>query len=536
MLILPRSKLKPYLQDTCDYSVIDIVDMDWLISQPRNTLYKLAKNWYRPEFSPNQRIVFFGNCPSRELLEHIQVCLSKVDISNFFVLVCSPLMDQNLLEELRKNFSTDDLPISHLAIDFEDSVTKEPNNFVNLPESWCFVPWAHLEISPSGEFRPCCVYSEFVKRDDGTNYNIFTDDIETVYNSRYLRDLRQQFRDGKKPKGCSKCWQVEASGGSANRHWMRDFLGVNADLLEIEKDTVDNLISFDIKLGNICNFKCRICNESSSSMIAAEKLKFFSIDKMKIKKINSQGRWSKDSEIWKSLSRFQDQLINVDFYGGEPFLIREHKIFLERLVESNNAKNVRLHYNSNGSIYPDDLLDLWQHFREINISFSIDNIGNRFEVERTNGIWGETESNLERFLSTRKPNMLFGIFATVNIQNVFYIPELINWYETKQFDSLLFNILTNPKYLSITSMSDALAKLVLNKLYALSPDQLKKYKIDSIINLIKESDTGNNSVQSFIKFMLELDYIRNQKFEVSHPEVADAINYSHYRKNHGQTF
>ena len=533
MLILSRLEIKEYLQETYGYSIVDAIDADWLGSQPRNVLYKFAKDWYKPVFSSEQRIVFYGNKITNELLKHIQVCLSKVDISNFFVLICSPSIDQTWLEHLRNNFSTDDCLISHFSITFDDVNHTEINNLINLPDSWCFSPWAHLEITSAGEFKPCCVYSEPIKKDDGTNYNIFSDNVETVYTSQYLKNLRQQFRVGDKPKGCLSCWKIEESNGSANRHWTKQLLGLNADLLNIEEDTLSNLISFDIKLGNLCNFKCRICNESNSSMIAAENIKFYPEDKIRIQQINKQGRWSEDSKLWKNLSEFSNQLINIDFYGGEPFLIREQKILLEKLIESNNAKNIRLHYNSNGSVYPSDLFDFWNHFKEINISFSIDNIGTRFELERANGVWSEVESNLDKFLLSRTPNMSFGIFTTVSIQNVFYIPEIINWYETKKFDSLLFNVLSSPAQLSITNMTDSLAMLVLNKLRTLDSGQIKKYKIENIINLIETSNTEKNSIEPFVKFMLKLDKMRNQQFEISHPEIANAINYSYYRKNNG---
>jgi MoaA/NifB/PqqE/SkfB family radical SAM enzyme len=135
--------------------------------------------------------------------------------------------------------------------------------------------------------------------------------------------------------------------------------------------------------------------------------------------LNQQGQWTENTKIWNSLESIGHQLVNIDFYGGEPFLIKQHEIFLNYLIEHNHASKIRLHYNSNGSIYPAHLFDKWSYFKEVDIAFSIDNVGNRFELER-GGTWEEVNENLDSFIKFKLPNMILSIFATVNIQNIYY--------------------------------------------------------------------------------------------------------------------
>ena len=520
MTSFPTTELRTYLESTFDYQIVTIIDIDHQVQQSQKALYEIFKQCYKPAFENQERIVMYSRHPvTVEILEHIQKASSLIDISNFFILICASSVDLTDLETVRKSYSTDEVAFSFLQIEFTDTTENLPtNSTLFLPDTFCFNPWAHLEISSKGEFRPCCVYNEPIKDSSGKDYNINVDRLEDAYQSDYMKKLRKQFLSGEKPKGCSNCWFKEQYNGKSNRHWATKFLGLNAQLLDLEKDSIENLISLDIKLGNLCNFKCRICNPASSSKIAAEQIKYFdsSID---LKGIN---QWAENFEIWNSLESVGHQLVNIDFYGGEPFLIKQHEVFLNYLIEKNYAPNIRLHYNSNGSIYPAHLFDKWSHFREVDIAFSIDNIGDRFELER-GGSWTEVEQNLDNFIRSKLPNMVLSIFATVSIQNIYYLEQLIDWYETKQFNMLIFQPLDKPHFLNITAMNKELADLVINRLDQVDQQKFSKYNLVSFVELIKKSEHLPNSIVQLAEYMLKLDKIRKQNFGHTHPEIAHII-------------
>ena len=111
----------------------------------------------------------------------------------------------------------------------------------------CTLPWMHMETTPMGEFRPCCLANEPIP-----NMNISQGDtIRDAFEATYMDDLRQQFLAGNKPATCSKCWALEDAGGTSKRMISNQKFGV---------DTTQKKIRFlDLKLGNICNLKCRIC-------------------------------------------------------------------------------------------------------------------------------------------------------------------------------------------------------------------------------------------------------------------------------------
>lgn len=530
------ANLSNHLQSQFDYEIVDLIDLDELITQSRNTLYTKFKYCYKPVFKDNERIVLYSRNPiSFEILEHLQRCATLVDISNFFILICSPGVESQQIEKVRALYSTDDVGFQFLQINFLDTVSEklpEKNSLLSLPETFCFSPWAQLEISSRGEFKPCCVYKESIKDDKNQPYNINTHSITEVYNSKYLIDLRREFLSGRKPNGCSNCWEKEKAFGKSNRTWLTDYLGIDAHCLEIEKENLlDNLITLDIKLGNLCNFKCRICDENNSSRIAEEKFKYFD-STLDIKTINANGNWANNEHVWKLFKQHSAKLTNIDFYGGEPFLIRQQFVFLDYLIEQGSCNRIRLHYNSNGSIYPENFFNRWKNFREVDIAFSIDNIGSRFEFER-GGKWKEVETNLDRMLETRLSNMTLSVFVTVNVQNIYYLDQILDWYESKKFDWIKFSLLENPIFLNISSMDRDLTQLVIEKLSQINEARRNKYNINLLIDKLKNNKCSTEHLDQLAKFMLDLDKVRNQNFYYSHREIADII----YKKGkkHGET-
>ena len=512
-----------YLQGQHQYHIVGSVDLNQLVSQPRNTLYKLFKQWHKTVYNNNERIVLYTRTKIPfEVLCHIQQCASVVDISNFFILICGPDISVEDFELVKHQHSSDDCIFDFCEINFFETVDQpDPNPFLTLPETFCFSPWAHLEISSQGELRPCCVYKQAVTDDRGIPYNINTHSLEEVYNSNYMKQLRTEFLQGAMPSGCSNCWYKEKHRGQSNRIWFKKHLGIEADYLDVEQNSLTNLKSLDIKLGNLCNFTCRICNPFNSSRIAKEQVEHFG-STINLKLLNQLGRWSENEKIWTMLENVGHQLINIDFYGGEPFLIKQHENFLDYLISNNFSQNIRLHYNSNGSIYPDHLFHKWNQFRHVDIAFSIDNTESRFELER-GGSWTEVEQNIDKFLKFKLENMSISVFTTISVQNVYYLEHIIRWVQSRKFDALNWNLLETPKFLSVYAMTQELTEVIISRLNQIDSTTLEKYNVLSIIEQLKRNNTSSNSIDELANYMLKLDSIRNQKFNETHPEIAKII-------------
>ena len=87
-----------------------------------------------------------------------------------------------------------------------------------------------------------------------------------------------------------------------------------------------------------------------------------------------------------------------EFTGGEPFMIRDHFKILMHCVEKGYAKNIDIHYNTNGThLPPRDIFDLWKYFKRVEIAFSIDDVGEQFQYQRHPANWKEVNHNLVEF-------------------------------------------------------------------------------------------------------------------------------------------
>ena len=210
----------------------------------------------------------------------------------------------------------------------------------------------------------------------------------------------------------------------------------------------------DFKLGNVCNLKCRICGSWSSSKWAQEELDYGDnpVALMNLR----EGGWPKrNPQFFDDLKEDLKHVEYFEFTGGEPFMIKDHFKILMHCVEKGYAKNIDIHYNTNGTqLPPQEIFDLWRYFKHVEIAFSIDDVGEPFEYQRHPAKWREVNTNLVKFKEMQTPNMDFQICTTVSIFNVFNLAKISLWvaqyqpkffYVNTCFDPDYFNVQTLPK-------------------------------------------------------------------------------------------
>jgi MoaA/NifB/PqqE/SkfB family radical SAM enzyme len=397
-----------------------------------------------------------------------------------------------------------------------------------LPKTICMVPWISVETSPISTTRPCCLALDEITRTDGTKYSLKDSTLEEVYHSPYMQNLRQEFLDGKKPETCKRCWDEEDAGRASKRINSRIRLKEYYDQIDWTNTNPNQLWFIDLKLGNICNLKCRICGSWSSSKWAQEEIAYMPELKNKKEhlayKFLTDGAWPRESvDFWENLKSLLPNIKYFEFTGGEPFLIKEHFELLQYAVEHGYSKNIEIHYNTNGTVFPENGAELWNQFKRVEVAFSIDNVGAQFEYERYGAIWDEVQTNIAKFNAMRNDIITTQICLTINIQNVYYLPELCEWINTQTFDHTYFNMLHDPNHMNINNMTPAANKLVIQRLsgYAFSP----RHKAE-IIRIIKFIENGKGgSGQDFMRKMQTTDAYRNESFLTTHKEIALAMGY-----------
>jgi organic radical activating enzyme len=344
-----------------------------------------------------------------------------------------------------------------------------------------------------------------------------------------MRQLRQDFLDQKQPQTCRKCWREERSGRTSKRMHTLDRL---KHMLPDQEWTADAkpLMFLDLKLGNICNLKCRICGSWSSSTFAAEELAQLSPGEDKKSNHHylmlKQGAWPRENpQFWKEIDQVVDQIQYIEFTGGEPFMIQEHFDMLQGLVDRGIAGQIEIHYNTNGTQWPEQGEAIWRHFKTVEIAFSIDDVGARFEYQRSNAIWSEVETNLALFkqLRVRNNNIQLQVCTTVNVFNVLYLEDVANWMDQQDFNFVYWNMMHDAYYFSISTLPDSVKTAIAAKLSAADVSKRTHKEFDNIIGFMN----GGASLDGFILRMkvADLDRKRNQNLAKVEPELAQLIGY-----------
>jgi MoaA/NifB/PqqE/SkfB family radical SAM enzyme len=518
------------------YSFEEIIYLKKFLFLPSSSLYKTFKQYYKSEYASNERIVvaFQGEIPYN-LLAHLQRVVQQLDITNSFIVICNTDIKTNeTLDVVHAKYSTDSTKFELCNIDLDDAdclngiVDHRP--LLNPPETMCMYPWNTLEFKPDGTVRPCCLYSTPLVNSAGEEFNMnqaTSFSVNELYMSPNMKTLRQDFRDGKKNTGCSKCWNEEAVGKKSDRllyNWvLRD------KLLDIdyESEKTENITSLDLKLGNLCNLSCRICNSALSSSWAVESIANWHTEIEKKKHpayiLLRNGEWPKTQlSFWDEFIKLLPNLIYCQFAGGEPLMLPHQFKVLQKAIELDCAKNITLRYNTNGTQCPESIFDLWKKFKLVHLDVSIDDIGDRFEYQRNGANWNEVVKNVQRFNLERRQNFKTQVSTAVNIMNVLYLPEICEWYNSENFDSWWINVVWHPSHYCITNLTPQARELVLDRLTGYNFGEYQT-QIDVIISMIQNSDTNSNA--DFINHTKKIDLIRNQDLRLAHKEIANAMRY-----------
>ena len=153
-------------------------------------------------------------------------------------------------------------------------------------------------------------------------------------------------------------------------------------------------------------------------------------------------------------------------------------------------------------------------------------MGARFEYERYGAKWELANKIIDYVHDSQAamPNITTQLCFTINVQNVYYLDELLAWADTKPFGSVYFNMMHSPDHMSIQRMTPQAQELVLNKLktcFWKNKNYLRE--IDNVIKFIQQG-TGSDGSE-FLEKMQRTDSYRRQNFKDTHPEIAEAMGY-----------
>jgi MoaA/NifB/PqqE/SkfB family radical SAM enzyme len=240
-----------------------------------------------------------------------------------------------------------------------------------------------------------------------------------------------------------------------------------------------------------------------------------------------QGAWPRENPtFWSEIDQVVDQIQYIEFTGGEPFMIQEHFDMLQGLVDRGIAGNIEIHYNTNGTQYPEDADAIWKHFKLVEIAFSIDDVGERFEYQRTNAVWSEVCRNLGWFRTLREhySNIRLQVCATVNVFNVLYLEELAQWIDKQAFDFVYWNMMHEAYYFSISTLPETAKTVIQQRLENAAVGANTQQEFAQIIDFMNRGVSLDGNILRMK--IADLDRKRNQNLALVESELAQIIAYT----------
>lgn len=412
-----------------------------------------------------------------------------------------------------------------------------------LPEHFCSVPFALFSSKPDGSIR-LCNYSQtaYVLNEEGQRYNLSENTIDEVWHSKWMNRFREKMLSQNVPAECQVCHKEEACGKTSKR-----FIE-NKKYLEKSQDSISYAeknhgkvetfpVHFDLRLGNLCNLKCRTCNPLFSSTWAKEVESYpdsvvlqayqGSLDRARTNK-----SWHKDPAVWAKFHDIAGSIEEIYLTGGEPMMIKEHYSLLKFLTENDYAKNITIRYSTNLTMLPDEFLQYAPSFKKISMSCSIDAYGLRNDWLRSPSKWAKIEENFMKALML-PDSVYLDINATLSIFNVYYFDELFLYFKKLSKESgrnfhVFTDILYEPDFMQMKLLPDHLKEKTRHKLKALLKfEDLtlgERKNIFSILNSLDEVDENVDQRRVELRqHILELDKIRNEDFVSVFPELAELV-------------
>ncbi len=359
----------------------------------------------------------------------------------------------------------------------------------------------------------------------GTSWKGRKESILEQWTSAELEQLRQDFRDNKKSSVCNRCWHEEQNGIKSLRRRLYDVETGSSDYSFATPEAVEQRLQdyhagplvLTIKNGNLCNAKCRVCHPGDSSRWIEDSVKLHELTGKQYYRMDQVERNWSDAQLEEILTLSQN-LVRLELFGGEPTYNKQVARLLTQLVERGLSKNIVVYINTNGGMFIPDRFPVLDQFKGVELGVSIDGVGSQFNYIRHGIDYDQMVLNVKRmqqYFEQQGIPYFIDAISTVNILNVFYLPEIKS--AVTEFLPLepFWNLLVNPEHLFVKNMPDQIKQTVIAKLES-DPS------FEQIINVIQQPADPAKWTE-FVEITGALDQIRNENFAVTFPELHELI-------------
>jgi organic radical activating enzyme len=389
---------------------------------------------------------------------------------------------------------------------------------------FCPAPWSSLYYQTNSP-SPCHII-----RNNQLNMT-----PQEYVDSDWLKRIKTDMVEGRVPPECRNCKQKEDLGLKSTRgaNWKYSNVGPEPEYENMwfynkfDADTKTLPRRIEVRFSNLCNMKCRMCDETSSSEWALEKKKF----NLPMNAYNNKNglidtnttpilRITEDKIAGLKDKNLLTELKRVCFTGGEPFLIKEYYDYLDFLIESDLSNKIDIEVFTNCSVYNPLFVERLTQFKQVDLVMSIDGVGKTAEYIRHGMPWSTIEKNVLTFNKLPAPFDLYitvaiSAYTLLDVSNLAkFLMQLYsdnNRIGIKCYTVLMHGLRANdaPRHLKdkmLEEIEKALEILSATNNYEIFANELVNIKNSLLLR--EEGQT-----KFFYEFTDKFDKIRNENFE-----------------------
>jgi len=352
---------------------------------------------------------------------------------------------------------------------------------------------------------------------------------------------------GERIERCSRCYLSESLGieslrQTKNSHFFGEKISESNSLFysrvadEIDPHVAKKPIGFDIRLGNICNLKCRMCWSEASSQIEKDEIAEAEARGIHRQAIGANiSDWPEARDLMKKLKSFCAEAAYLEVAGGEPTLNEAQLELLEFFVSEGNSNKIGLFVVSNLTNALERPFSLFSKFKNPHVVISLDGFGSVYEYIRFPTKWHVITNNIQSVIRNYT-RISLGVYPTYQAYNILDITDLFDWCLENNLRFSTQNILINPSYLSVRVLPMQARELAAERL----DNWVKKNDADNKDGVIRLAaylrDNANNAtekeISDFVKHTAKMDRLRHQDIRLFLPELS-AIWAKHQKPRFG---
>ncbi|MGO9019795.1 MAG: twitch domain-containing radical SAM protein [Syntrophobacteraceae bacterium] len=401
---------------------------------------------------------------------------------------------------------------------------------VHVPEtSLCVLPWIHAYIGTTGFVQLCCV-SGTGETSPPVIGSVRENSLSQLFNSDRMDGVRRQMLAGIWPAECRYCQKKEARGIKSSRHVHNEiYKSYYSQLLTHPEHFIPTICTIDLRLNNICNFKCRSCSGYASSRWFTEHNIIYPHNEMSQNVIGFDDVRS----FWDEFNtRIIPTLEHVHVAGGEPLVSEAHYILIQRLLDSGNT-DIELYYDTDLSqltLNTWDAVSLWNKFSNVTLCLSLDGVGAQGEYIRHGLKYKQWLKNLET-IRMKVPHAKRKLHFVVSIFNVMELRMHLRTILDSGFvtsDRLRLTFLEWPPYLNVQVLPHPLKEKCIHGLQELIHDEIAFgeaviIQIKALLQFLSEKDLYEEYGGEFVSQVMLLDRLRGESAAVLFPYLKPML-------------